>query len=286
MVISGIIAATVWQDITLHLQRQQKASKNKLGHLKVTSLVYSLESWETTVQITGRGETWKNVWRFCEKQTKSWVLRMTLPVRFLPPSDVASDPRAEGRHPPAWLLLPRRRGRGRDHGERLVRARRHRLSSAPGPSAELPGSGEDNGGAAVWTQLVSVLLFSPGGISLRTYIRWWEANIFDCTPQRTPRSCTLINLSSFTTPVRWDWQSTEMCRKYTHTALQMCDSFHAGGGGESRPGALPGVCKGSVSGVCAATRRRALHPSPPLALRPIPGAQLLRQLLVVVTADP
>lgn len=69
---------------------------------------------------------------------------MALLVCFLPPTGVASDPGAEGRHPPARLLLPRRAGRGRDHGERLVRARGHRLSSAPGPSAELPGSGEDN----------------------------------------------------------------------------------------------------------------------------------------------
>lgn len=65
--------------------------------------------------------------------------------------------------------------------------------------------------------------------------------------------------------------------------LHACDCCRAGGGGESRPGALPRVCKGSVSGVCAAARRRAVHPRPPLALRAIPGAQLLRQLLVVVT---
>lgn len=69
-------------------------------------------------------------------------------------TDVASDPGVEGRHPPAGLLLPRRRGRGRDHSERLVRARRYSFSSAPRPSAELPGSGEDNGGA-LWIQLVS-----------------------------------------------------------------------------------------------------------------------------------
>lgn len=37
--------------LTLHLQRQQKASKNKVGHLKVTSLAYSLEGWETAVQM-------------------------------------------------------------------------------------------------------------------------------------------------------------------------------------------------------------------------------------------
>lgn len=40
--------------------------------------------------------------------------------------------------------------------------------------------------------------------------RWWEANLFVYTPQRTRTSCTLINPSSFTIPVRWDWQSIEM----------------------------------------------------------------------------
>lgn len=66
--------------------------------------------------------------------------------------------------------------------------------------------------------------------------------------------------------------------------LTSAPPFPAGGGGESRPGALPRVCKRSVPGVRAAARRRAVHPRAPLALRPIPGAQLLRQLLVVVTA--
>lgn len=123
----------------------QKQSGSPEGHL---IRLFTGKLGDSSANATGRGEKWKNVGRFCGKQPKSWVLRTTLPVRFLPPTDVASDPRAEGRHPPARLLLPRRRGRGRDHGERLVRARRHRLSSAPGPSAELPGSGEDNGGGA------------------------------------------------------------------------------------------------------------------------------------------
>lgn len=60
----------------------------------------------------------------------------------------------------------------------------------------------------------------------------------------------------------------------------------AGGGGEPRPAALPGVRQGAVPGLRAAARGRALHPRPALALRPLAGAQLLRQLLVVVTAEP
>lgn len=58
----------------------------------------------------------------------------------------------------------------------------------------------------------------------------------------------------------------------------------AGGGGESRPGPLPGLRQGAVPGVRAAARRRALPPRAPLALRALAGAQLLRQLLVVLTA--
>lgn len=94
------------------------------------------------------------------------------------------------------------------------------------------------------------------------------------------QSQLLHNTSQVGSTVRGDVR----LQKHAHAAFHICDSFLAGGGGESRPGALPGVCKGSVSGVCVAARRRAVHPSPPLALRPIPGAQLLRQLLVVVTA--
>lgn len=60
----------------------------------------------------------------------------------------------------------------------------------------------------------------------------------------------------------------------------------AGGGGESRPGSLPGLRQGSVPGLRAAARRRALHSRAALALRALAGAQLLRQLLVVVTARP
>lgn len=71
-----------------------------------------------------------------------------------------------------------------------------------------------------------------------------------------------------------------------YAASPMCVALPAGGGGEPRPAALPGVRQGSVPGVRAAARRRALHPRPALALRPLAGAQLLRQLLVVVTADP
>lgn len=69
-------------------------------------------------------------------------------------------------------------------------------------------------------------------------------------------------------------------------ALPTCVCLPAGGGGESRPGPLPGVRQGSVPGLRAAARRRALHPCAVLALRALAGAQLLRQLLVVVTADP
>lgn len=71
-----------------------------------------------------------------------------------------------------------------------------------------------------------------------------------------------------------------------YAALPACVCVPAGGGGEPRPAALPGVRRGSVPGLRAAARRRALHPRPALALRPLAGAQLLRQLLVVVTADP
>lgn len=128
--------------------------------------------------------------------------------------DVASDTRAEGRHPPPWLLLPWWRRRGRHYCQRVVRARRYGVSSSPRPSAELPGSGDDNK-AALWIQLASkichvIAVCLPHGISPRMYIRWWEANTSACTPQRTRKSCTLINPSSFTIPVRWDWQSVEI----------------------------------------------------------------------------
>lgn len=66
----------------------------------------------------------------------------------------------------------------------------------------------------------------------------------------------------------------------------LSDSFRAGGGGESRRGAVPRVRQGSVSGVRVTARRRAVHPCARVALRTIPGAQLLRELLVVVIADP
>lgn len=72
----------------------------------------------------------------------------------------------------------------------------------------------------------------------------------------------------------------------TRAALPTRVLLPAGGGGESRPGPLPGVRQGPVPGLRAAARRRALHPRAALALRALAGAQLLRQLLVVVTADP
>ena len=78
--------------------------------------------------------------------------------------------------------------------------------------------------------------------------------------------------------------STRSAWKYMQH-FQFSDSFRAGGGGESRHGALPGVCQRSVSGMCVTARRRALHPRATLALRPILRAQLLCQLLVVMTAD-
>lgn len=68
--------------------------------------------------------------------------------------------------------------------------------------------------------------------------------------------------------------------------FQFSDCFRAGGRGESGLGALPGVFRGSLSGVRVTTRGSAVHPGATLALRSIPGAQLLCQLLVVVTADP
>ena len=67
--------------------------------------------------------------------------------------------------------------------------------------------------------------------------------------------------------------------------FQFLTPLGAGGGGESRRGAVPGICQSSISGMCAAARRRAVHPRPTLALHPILGAQLLRQLLVVVNSD-
>lgn len=129
--------------------------------------------------------------------------------------DVALDTRAEGRHPPPWLLLPWRRRRRRHYCQRVVWAWRYSVSSSPRPSAELPGSGDDNK-AALWIQLVSkighvISLFTTWDFSPPPiYIRWWEANTSACTPQRTRTSCTLINPNSFTIPVRWDWQSIEM----------------------------------------------------------------------------
>lgn len=125
----------------------------------------------------------------------------------------------------------------------------------------------------------------PPGTLPRAYIRWWEANTSVCTPLRTPISCTRTSPSSSTTPVRWEPKSRENLREH----LQLFPSASvppAGGGGEPRPAALPGVRQGAVPGLRAAARGRALHPRPALALRPLAGAQLLRQLLVVVTAEP
>lgn len=121
-----------------------------------------------------------------------------------------------------------------------------------------------------------------------TYIRWWEANTSVFTPQRTPTSCTLINPSCFTTPVRWDWQPPKGRHVHladtVYTVFLVSVSLCAGGSGESGPGAVPGVCQGSLSRMRVAARRRPVHPRATLALRPIAGAQLLRQLLVVLTA--
>lgn len=72
---------------------------------------------------------------------------------------------------------------------------------------------------------------------------------------------------------------------HINPAFLIPDSLPAGGGGEPGRGALPGVLPGSVRRVRAAAWRRAVHPRPALALRALPGAQLLRQLLVVVTAQ-
>lgn len=128
--------------------------------------------------------------------------------------DVTLDTRAEGRHPPSWLLLPWRRRWRRHYCKCVVWAQRYRVSSSPRPSAELPGSGNDIQ-AVSWIQLVSkicpvITVCLPRGISLCIYIRLWEANTFAYIPQRTQTSCTLINHSSFITPVRWDWQSIEI----------------------------------------------------------------------------
>lgn len=95
------------------------------------------------------------------------------------------------------------------------------------------------------------------------------------------QSQLLHNTSQVGTAVQRDTRG-----KYAALPLPVCARVPAGGGGEPRPAALPGVRRGSVPGLRAAARRRALHPRPALALRPLAGAQLLRQLLVVVTADP
>lgn len=118
----------------------------------------------------------------------------------------------------------------------------------------------------------------------RISIRWWEANTFAYTPPRTQTSSTLINPSSFTIPVRWDWQSIEIVHvePLNICSIPISDSFHAGGGGESRQRAVPRVCQGSVSRMCVTPWRCAVHPSPTLALCPILRAQLLCQLLVVM----
>lgn len=130
-------------------------------------------------------------------------------------------------------------------------------------------------------------LFTTWDFPLRIHIRWWEANTSAYIPRRTPTSCTLINPSSFTIPVRWDWQSTDSSRWACKCMQHFSNfSFRAGGGGESRFWAVPGVCQGSLSRMCATAWRGAVHPCPTLALCPIPGAQLLCELLVVVTAHP
>lgn len=84
--------------------------------------------------------------------------------------DVASDTRAKGRYPHPWLLLPWQRRRRRHYSKRLVWARRYSFSSSPRPSAELPGSGEDNSGA-LWIQFASkiyhaITVILPHGLSL------------------------------------------------------------------------------------------------------------------------
>lgn len=68
-----------------------------------------------------------------------------------------------------------------------------------------------------------------------------------------------------------------------YAAFPISDSLCAGGGGEPRHRAIPGLCQGSVSRMCVAARRSAVHPRPALALCPISRAQLLSQLLVVMT---
>ncbi|XP_037649537.1 lysine-specific demethylase 8 isoform X3 [Sebastes umbrosus] len=75
-------------------------------------------------------------------------------------------------------------------------------------------------------------------------------------------------------------------RQAVPSSITAPSQYQSGGGGESRHGALPGVCRRSVSGMRFTSWRRAVHPSPTLALCPILGAQLLCQLLVVMTADP
>lgn len=56
----------------------------------------------------------------------------------------------------------------------------------------------------------------------------------------------------------------------------------SGGRGEPRPRAVPQVCGGPVSVLCALSWGRPVHPCQVLALRACPGPELLRQLLVVV----
>lgn len=94
------------------------------------------------------------------------------------------------------------------------------------------------------------------------------------------RSQLLHNTSQVSPPVHEDSVAT-VC-----VCLTPLPHLPAGGGGESRPGPLPGLRQGAVPGVRAAARRRALPPRAPLALRALAGAQLLRQLLVVLTAGP
>lgn len=75
------------------------------------------------------------------------------------------------------------------------------------------------------------------------------------------------------------------CRVQIYAVFPISDSFYAGGGGKSRYGAIPRVCKGSVSRMRVTAWRRAVHPCPTLALCPILRTQLLCQLLVVMIAD-
>lgn len=220
---------------------------------------------------------------------------MTLDISIPPwfcSFDFASDTRAEGRHSPPWLLLSWWGGRRRYYYKCVVWAWRYSVSSPPGPSTELPGTGDDNK-SVLWIQLMSkichviAVCLTQGIFSCvhqvvgSKYIRLYSP---EDTDKLYPHQSQLLhNTSQVGLTVHRD---STCCWVQIYAVFPISDSFHAGGGWESRHGAIPGVCQGSVSRVCVTAWRHAVYSCPTLALYPILRTQLLCQLLVVMIANP